>query len=226
MPTRIAVLLLAVPWMASAQTADEPHDRFTIVGIKIGMPLAQKDFVCNKAAGQCVKFMDKRCTGKKANLGVKRYGEDAPKGCFLDTSSGATYLDGRLLQQSIDVSNAGKPGDPSLNHLVNVLLAGTKTKESKVFRITYEMAVDDLASGDKASDSKLYRALVAKYGTPDEIWSGKVKWKAGSTLLVGACTGYACTLEAEDSLFERMENEAQEEADTAAKHKSAPDPEL
>jgi hypothetical protein len=209
----------------------DPHDRLSILELKIGMSIQQPGFVCAKDVGpyngaECVKFLDRRCSGKPSNIGPKRYGEHAPRGCFVESSAVATYLDDSLMQQRQEVSQGSEKVDPDRYPLVNIHTFGTKAKPSRIHRIVYTMAVDELASGDKASGSKLYNALVAKYGQPKEIWSGKVKWRAGDTRMEAYCDLGMCTLEVQDTKFEENENRRQEEIDTKGRQNNAPTPEL
>jgi hypothetical protein len=217
---------------AVAGAADgEPHDKLSILELKIGMPMEQAGFVCAKDAGfyngaECVKFLDRRCNGKGANIGPKHYGDRAPLGCFIEERSVATFLDDALLQQRAEVGWGTEKADPARYPLVNVHTYGTKSKPSKISRIVYTMAMDELASGSKASGSKLYNALVAKYGAPKEIWSGKVRWRAGETSMEAYCDLTLCTLEVEDKKFEENENRRQEEVDAKVRQTNAPTPKL
>lgn len=217
---------------ASAPAADpaDPHDKLSVLELKIGMPMTQPGFVCAKNAGpyngaECVKFLDPRCKGPVA-IGPRGYGDKPPRGCFLEERTVATFLDGVLVQQRMEVGQGTAKPDPSRNQLVNVHTYGTKSKPSKISRIVYTMAMDELASGDQPSGSKLYKALVAKFGEPAEIHSGKVKWRAGETRAEAYCDLNLCTLEIEDKNFEENENRDQEEKDTKAKQGSAPEPKL
>ena len=209
----------------------DPHEQLSILGLKIGMPMAQPGFVCAKDAGpyngaECVKFLDSRCTGVATNIGEKRYGDKASLGCFIEARAVATYLDGVGMWQRSEVGWGTAKPDPTKYPLVNVHTYGTKSKPSKISRIVYTMAMDELASGDKPSGSKLYNALVAKYKPPREVWSGKVKWHAGETDLEGYCDLGLCTLTVEDRNFEENENQRQEEADAKVRQNNAPAPKL
>lgn len=208
-----------------------PHDKLSILEFKIGMPIEQPGFVCAKEAGpysgaDCVKFLDRRCNGTAGHIGPKHYGDHAPPGCFIETGTVATSLDDVLLQQRQEVSQGTAKPDPAKYPLVNVQTYGTKSKPSKIYRIVYTLAMDELASGDRPSGSKLYNALVAKYGDPKEIWSGKVKWRAGETFLEAYCDLNLCTLEVQDSKFEENENQQQEGVDAKARQNNAPAPKL
>ena len=209
----------------------DPHEKLSVLEFKIGMPIEQAGFVCAKDpglyhGGECVKFLDRRCLGKPGNIAKKQYGEKAPLGCFIEAATVATFLDDALLQQRSEVSNGLAKPDPARDALINVHTYGTKSKPSKISRIVYTMAMDELASGDRPSGSKLYNALVAKYGAPYEILSGKVKWRAGETLMEAYCDLSLCSLDVQDSKFEENENRRQEDADTKVRQTNAPAPKL
>ncbi|MBL8909979.1 MAG: hypothetical protein JNM17_04655 [Archangium sp.] len=206
--------------------ADEGHDKFNVLEIKIGDAIeGRKDFTCDKddpkevKERRCVKFLDPRCEGKPGKLGVLRYGDAAPRGCFLDTSSAATYLDGKLQQ----TPNTGDATDkrPILKPLVHLQLIGTQSRPSKVFRMWYVVAPDSLSD-----DSKLYGALFAKYGEPSEKrGADDVRWKNGDTSLKATCNkDRNCDLVVEDLRFAELERKWQEEADAKEKNKKAPAP--
>ena len=168
----------------------------------------------------CVKFVDERCKGRATNIGQKRYGEKAPLGCYLDTD-GATYLDDVLMQDphtgaTDQAHNGRKP-------LANVHLIGTESTPSKIYRIWYTFAEDDLL----AESSKLHKALVKKYGEPWEIHSSKMTWKIDTTELVAYCTeNQACEIVVEDRKFEENVEHEQEEIDAQKKRDTAPAPQL
>jgi hypothetical protein len=82
---------------------------------------------------------------------------------------------------------------------------------------------DDLLS----EDSKLHKALVAKYGEPTEIHSGKMRWKLDSTELIAQCIdNQNCQIVVEDRNFERNVEDEQREADAKKKRDAAPAPAL
>lgn len=218
----LVVAVLLSPLGAGA-FADEGHDRFVVLELKIGLPLEQPGFTCEKekskelAERHCVKFMDPRCKGKPSALGTLRYGEDAPRGCFLDVSSAATYLDGKLMQ----TPNTGDASDkrPILKPLLHLHLAGTASKPSKIFRLSYVVAPDELTD-----DSKLSQALVAKYGEPtSKNPPNELRWKHGDASLRANCLpNRNCELVVEDPKFAALERKWQEEADAKERHKNAP----
>lgn len=198
-----------------------------MLDVKIGMPLEVPGYTCTAdkrtASGDrqerhCVKFVDDRCQGRPTNIGPKRYGEKAPMGCFHDTS-GATYLDDVLMQDphtgATDQAHNGR------TPLANVHLIGTESTPSKIYRISYTLAWDDLLS----ESSKLHKVLVAKYGEPTEI-HGWMRWKLETTELRAQCGSTDCTIDVADRKFEENVERAQTEADAAKKRDAAPAPKL
>ncbi len=232
--TVLTVVALAGVSSQQRAAAAEPagaHDKLFVLDVKLGMPLdGRPGFTCTKekrtASGDreerhCVQFVDDRCKGRPAGIGAKRYGEKAPKGCYLDHSSHATYLDDLLMQDpntgdSSQARNGRKP-------LANVHLLGTRSTPSKIYEIEYMFAEDDLLD----ENSKLHKALIAKYGEPTEIHSGKMKWRLESTELVAQCTpNQNCSIDVEDrKLRENVEDE-QNQADAQKKRDAAPTPKL
>lgn len=224
--------LSAVLLLAGHVWAQDAHDKFTVLDLKIGMSVASaKGFTCTKErktqSGDrvdpiCVKFLDPRCKGRPSSVGMLRYGVDAPKGCHFDPSSGATRLDNVIMQDPhTGATDQAHNGRKPLN---NIAFYGTKTDDSKIYRIEYMLDEDDL----KSTDSKIYQALVAKYGEPTyPEHSGKVKWKVDGTELVAECRPYFnCSISVTDRNFEQLENAEQEAADKKKKADSAPAPKL
>ena len=200
-----------------------PHDRFAVLDLKIGMPLdGHAGFACTKAKEDtdrhCVKFLDKRCANQATSLGVLRYGEKAPLGCHFDYSSTATRLDDKVMQNAY--TGQEKHPDPNRVPLINVHLVGTQATPSKIYRIVYTLAVDDLEK-----DSKLYRGLVEKYGEPTEV-HGWVRWRDDTTELRASCEFDHCIVDVTDSHFEEIENRRQKEIDDRARHQSTSAPSL
>ncbi len=204
-----------------APAAAGAHDTFAVQDVKIGMPIeGRPGFTCDKEIvgkdRHCVKFLDKRCSGRPASVGVKRYSDAAPLGCFMDYSANATYLDGKLLQ----TANSGDSTDkrPMLSPLINIQLTGTRSSPSKIYQIHYMFAVDELTE-----DSKLYGALVAKYGEPSSKNPPiEMRWKSEDTKLKAVCQHDHCEIIVEDNAFEDLERRKQEEADSQTRHKNAP----
>ncbi len=215
---------------STTEAAGNAHDKLSVLDVKIGMPIdGIPSYTCTKdtrtASGErkdrhCVKFVDERCKGRPTSIGSLNYGEKAPMGCHNDTAAG-TFLDGLLMQDSHtgasdQVHNGRRP-------LANVHLIGTESTPSKVYRIWYMFAEDDLL----AESSKVHKALVAKYGEPLETHSGKMRWKVDGTELVAECIpNNNCEIIVEDSNFEENVENAQKEADAQTKRDAAPTPQL
>jgi hypothetical protein len=212
---------------ATAATSGNDHDRFSIQNVKIGMPVEGRDgFVCAKAIADedrhCVKFLDSRCSDLPANIGVLRYGEKAPLGCFFDYSSTASYLDGTLMQESSEVRAgvSGAKSRPERRGLTSLSTRGTQSKPSKIYRMEYTFEFDQLTE-----DSKLYKALAAKYGEPSyKNPPDQMKWKGDQTAVDATCAYLNCTMIIEDGHFEEVERRKQEEADSREQRKNAPAP--
>jgi hypothetical protein len=219
-----ALLCGLVPASAGPSGA---HDKFSVLDLKIGMTLdGQKGFACIKPNEHtpdphCVKFVDSRCAGKPAAIGQLAYGEKAPKGCYLDYSSNATFLDGAL-QQTSSTGSVEDERKPIKKPLENVHLVGTQSNPSKIYRIDYMLGFDDLAEG-----SKLYKATTAKYGEPSyKNPPNEMRWKDDTTKLSANCDRASCEIRVEDSAFEQAENEQQKQGDTKSRHQSADAPKL
>ncbi len=223
----LGVALLASGPTMAAEPSGDAHDTLSVLDVKIGMPIeGRPGYTCTKEkrtpSGErekrhCVKFVDERCKGS-GSLGYKGYSDKPGMGCFLDTSgSQATYLNGLLMQDP-------HSGDTNQTHngrkpLTNVHLVGTASSPSMIFRIYYTIPEDD----HLAEDSKLHKALIAKYGEPRDIHSGKMKWKIDSTELAVQClANQNCEILVEDSKYEENVNAAQKEADAQKKRDAAP----
>ena len=228
----IAVSLIFLAGTIQSARASDGHDKIKVLDLKIGMPVGgAKGFACTKerwtqsrerVAPICVKFLDDRCKGKPTSIGELRYGESAPKGCHYDPSSMATRLYNVIMQDPHSgASDQPRNGRKPLN---NIAFHGTKAESSKIYRIEYMLDEDNLVS----KDSKIYKALVAKYGEPTyPEHSGKVTWNADGTELVAYCQPYAnCLISVQDRNFESLENAEQKEADKKKKSDGAPTPNL
>ena len=227
----LSVVLITSSSAMATEPADPAHDKLAVLDVKIGMPIeGRPGYTClpdkRTASGErqdrhCVKFTDERCKGRPANLGYHYGSVKVPAGCYRDYSSKATYLDGLLLQDP----HSGATDQPHNGRkpLWNVLLVGTESTPSLIYRIVYTFGEDDLL----AESSKLHKALVAKYGEPREIHSGKMRWKINSTELVAQCIeNQNCEIEVEDSTFETRVEDEQKAADAQKKRGAAPDPQL
>lgn len=219
------VAALALVMLGGLANADEAHDKFTLIGLKIGMPLdGQAGYVCEKddpkqeaKERHCVKFMDPRCEGKATGIGTLRYGQDAPRGCFLDWSSVATYLDGKLMQTPNMDPNDKRP---ILKALLHMHLVGTASRPSKIYRLWYYVAPDELTD-----DSKLFQALSGKFGEPSyRNPPNDMRWRYGDASVKASCTpARYCDVLVEDTRFRSLERTWQEEADAKQRHQNAPD---
>jgi hypothetical protein len=220
----------AVP-AAAAAASGNAHDTFAVLDVKIGMAVeGRPGFTCTKQPADkdledthCVKFLDSRCSGHPVSIGQKRYSEKAPLGCYLDYSNMATYLDGTLQQ----TANTGDNSDPAERHprkpLMNLHIVGTQSKPSKIYRIWYTTAPDELAE-----DSKIYKAMVAKYGEPSyKNAPNEMRWRRDDTTVKAECDPLRqCVIYVEDSKFEDLERRKQEEADAKTRHQNAASPQL
>ncbi len=209
----------------SSSSADKAYDHFAILGNKLGVPLEpQAGFTCGPPRGtdgfttqnhSCVKFLDERCKGKPTKIHHIRSSGDVDRGqnCFMDEMNGATYLDRTLLSPPLQF----------------IRLTGTDSVASKVFQITYTFAADDLTE-----DSKLGKALIAKYGPPSyKNPPIQMSWKMGEVSLGAECRmitgdhaaqGDFCTLTVEHRELDQKEQERQRVADDAARRAGAPPP--
>lgn len=200
-------------------------DAFAIQGIKLGLPLEkQAGFTCGPPPGtdgfttqnhSCVKFLDERCKGRKTKIHHIRVAADLPKGqtCFMDEFNGGTYL---------DREHKAPP-------LFALRITGTDTSNPLIFEIRYTFAADDLTS-----DSRLGRALIAKYGQPTYANPPtQMMWERGDTRLSAACRGIGgdhadqgefCEIIVEDRKLDQIERSIQDDANTAARAHAAPPP--
>jgi len=229
---RLALALVCLSSVALADHAKMTNGRypektaawskFTLKDIKLGTPLAKlAGFTCGPPPGtggfatqdhSCVEFLDERCKGKRTEIHHLRSSADLPKGqtCFMDESNGATYLDRKFISPPLSAIRA----------------IGTDTGAPLVYDIAYTFAADDLTS-----DSKLGKALVAKFGPPS--YSNApigMSWTAGDVRLNASCrstagpTGEYCSLDVSDDELRKTEESIQEDADAQAVKQNAPTP--
>jgi hypothetical protein len=214
----IVVGLIGVLGTAASAHAGGPSDIVIVDGVKIGMPVESlPGFVCDKpqpgpdrSDRHCVKFTDSRCAGKAAKVGSLRSNQEAPLGCFLDGR--ATYLDGKLMQSHGDY-NAERWKKP----LLHIAVSGTRSVPSKVYEVEYWVEEEPLTD-----DSKLYRALASKYGTPSDKRSD-VRWRVDTVEVKAEYLEhqYSSVLVG-DRKFEDAERNKQEAADAQARQSGAP----
>jgi len=205
--------------------AQSAYDHFAVLGAKLGVPLEPAaGFTCGPPRGtdgfttqnhSCVKFLDERCKGKPTKIHHIRSTGDVDRGpsCFMDEMNGATYLDREILL-------------PPLSYL---RLTGTDTPNAKVFEITYTFAGDDLTD-----DSKLGKALIAKYGPPtNRNPPVQMSWQQGEVFLRAECRmiagdhakqGDYCTITVAHPELDTRERERQAADDEAARRAGAPAP--
>jgi hypothetical protein len=172
-------------------------------------------FTCEASPGKyrytCVQFPDVRCQGKATKIKSVGTTAEIPNGqsCFMDSSNGGTYLD-RVFQS------------PPLSA---VWVIGTDTSPPKVYEINFTFARDVLTD-----DSKLGKALLAKYGKPD-FTNGDFQWawNFGSDMMLSAnCgatqgpTGDYCSLKVYDQTVLDTERSIQKARDEERAKKEAP----
>jgi hypothetical protein len=228
--------LVALSLLSATASAELPHratmkngsyadheagwQKFAILGIKLGTPLEKvPGFTCGPPPGTngfttqnhgCVKFLDTRCKGRATKIHHIRVAADVPPGqtCFMDEFSGGTYLDRRFVSPPL-----------SAVHII-----GTDTSAPLVFEIHYTFAADDLTD-----DSKLGKALIAKYGPPTfKNAPIQMGWELGDVRLSASCRstvgaqGEYCEITVEDRTLDGTERELQEAANEAEKRQNAP----
>jgi hypothetical protein len=199
-----------------------------VLDFKIGMVATGKaGFVCAKPSGNtgredthCVKFLDPRCANKPTKVSVLRYGEDAGPGCHFDPITNVTRLDNKALQTAN--TNDSTDHTPIRKPLENVHLIGTQSEPSKIYAIRYMLGFDELTE-----DSKLYRAMIAKYGEPSyKNPPNEMRWKGDDTRLTANCDRAHCEIFVQDSAFEGFERNRQAEVDGKARRETAAAPKL
>ncbi|MEO7092085.1 MAG: hypothetical protein ABI175_02465 [Polyangiales bacterium] len=206
----------------------DDHERFKVLEVTLGMVMtAPPGFTCAKPSGNtgredmhCVKFLDSRCAGKPQSISVLRYGQDAGPGCHFDPSSQATRLDNKLQQ----TANTGDSTDhtPIRKPLENISITGTRSEPSKIYAIKYMLGFDELTE-----DSKLYRAMVSKYGEPSsKNPPNEMRWRGDDTRMIANCDRIHCEISVEDGKLDELERNRQEEADGKARRETAAAPSL
>lgn len=207
---------------SAAQTRDA-YKTFAIRGVQLGLPLEGQDgFTCGPPRGtdgfttqnhSCVKFLDERCKGRPTKIHNIRSTADVPRGqsCFMEEFTGATYLDREYLAPP----------------LLSLRIVGTDTENPKIFQLEYTFAADDLTR-----DSKLGKALIAKYGKPSyENAPMQMSWQIGDIRLDAACRtiggdnaadGEYCRLTVRDDDLDRKERELEQQRIEDQRRANAP----
>lgn len=208
---------------SSSASSSSPADRqaawarFTLRDLRIGTETDKvAGFTCDANVGKyrhtCVKFLDDRCANRPTKIGPVSFSSDLPGGqsCFMDSSTGATYLDRKIMA-------------PPLSSLYVV---GTDTAVPHTYEIHYTFANDVL--GD---DSKLGKALIAKYGPPDfKNYPMQMVWNAGDAHLRASCgtvqgpAGEYCSLAVDDTSVLDADRATQKQADDEHRRRDAPPP--
>jgi hypothetical protein len=173
-------------------------------------------FTCDGATGTymhaCVQFLDDRCKARPTKIGHVSFSSDLPGGqsCFMDSSTGATYLDRKIMEPPLSA----------------VWLVGTDTHDPRTYQIHYTFADNVLAE-----DSQLGKALVAKYGEPSyKSPPNRMSWSAGSVQLTVDCGPNTdpqedyCRMEVNDTSVLDAERAKQKTADETATRNNAPPP--
>ncbi len=199
---------------ASGKAQEDAWKRFEVQGIRLGAELsAVSGLVCDRNPNghyrkTCVKFVDDRCKGRP-NI-VKATGGHAPKGesCFF---GGYTYVD----------LNGDTPEPP-----ISAIIIGTTDEEvPHIAEINYYFPNSPLTA-----DSKLGKALTAKYGRPDYVNDNvRLAWQVGKSILLAADCGQnngheVCVLGVEDLAYFNLRRDMQQQKEERTKKESAPEP--
>ncbi|CAN5810644.1 hypothetical protein BH11MYX2_BH11MYX2_12220 [soil metagenome] len=214
---------MTTPATVSHRPVIAPHDKFEVLGVKLGMKIASvPDFTCRNALTpdsdrHCVKFTDERCNGKPTKLALLRYSSDRPPpGCFFEYLRLAAYLDGDAVKRT------DRYDEPDPQPLTNIHLVATASEPSLVYRIEYTLQNDDLAD-----DSKLYQALAKKFGRASvKKPPTSMQWTDGSTTANATCDGFSCLLVVEDKQLATAENTRARAHEDHVRRQDAPTPQL
>jgi hypothetical protein len=223
-PRSILLLIAGALGLAVGTPAagEEAHGGYAFDEVKIGMPVEKlPGFVCDKPkAGpdrsdrHCVKFTDSRCAGKPAKVGDLGVNAEPPPGCFFNSSSSSTYLDGTLMQ----TPRSYDPAKPWKVPLLNVSVRGTRSVPSKVYEIEYWFAEEAFTD-----TSPLVRALVTTFGQPSDKHADDIKWRVGDTKVHAEVLPHLHDrILIGDDTFERAERSKQEAADEQARKNGTP----
>jgi hypothetical protein len=162
----------------------------------------------------CVKFLDERCDGRPSKINHVSSASDIPngRGCFMDEGNGGTYLDHNFVSPPLSA----------------IAIVATDTSAPRVYEIRYTLARDTLTE-----DSKLGRALIAKYGRPTYVNApAQLTWTIGDVQLNATCSGSEgpanefCTLQVSDTALLDSERSIQKAMDDEQQRKNAPAPSL
>jgi len=189
---------------------EDVRARFPVQDLVLGTKLsalAAQGFTCGPDRGNsmptCVKILDERCKGRK--LTVRAIAMNVPppegRGCVYDSATGATLLDHE--KTTIPMSL--------------VAVKGTDTSAPRAFEIEFDFAMNTLDG-----DSKLSKALVAKYGKPSLTNPpSQLAWESGDVQLQAICGsstadwGQYCHLLVTDNRLLESERSLQKAAEQA-----------
>ena len=191
--------------------------RFTVKDVALGGELSKTaGFTCgpdptlrgfSTYRPTCVRFLDERCKERPHKINQTSSQDDYPKGqvCFMDAGNQGTYLDGKYMSPPLQA----------------IAIVGTDTDSHRIYEIDYAFARDVLAT-----DSKLGKALIEKYGQPTTTNGEQMDWTAGSVRMSAWCTDneHQCQIRiSDDSLLEAERGKQKAHDDAKAKH-DAPAP--
>ncbi|MEO7734426.1 MAG: hypothetical protein ABIY55_25955 [Kofleriaceae bacterium] len=193
--------------------------RFTVKDVQLGMAVDTiAGLTCDTRVGEyrhtCAQFLDEKCKGLATVVkSVSRASPAPSQACTYDVSNGGTYLNGQYVSTP----------------LINVAVIGTDTAVPRAYEIRYEIAKDALVE-----ESKLSKALVAKYGKPDYTNPpSQMRWNAegmSDVYLAAECTTEGttahCLIQAYDGPLLDAERGIKKAFDDARARNAAPDPKL
>jgi hypothetical protein len=192
---------------------------FTVKDVQLGMAIdTLAGFTCDAKVGEyrhtCAQFFDEKCKGLPTFVKAVSRATPAPsQGCTYNVENGGTYLNGQYV--SIPLSS--------------VAVVGTDTSVPRAYEIRYVLAADALVE-----DSKIARALVAKYGKPDYTNPpSQMRWNAegmSDVFLAAECTTEGstahCLIQAYDGPLLDAERGIKKAFDDARARSNAADPKL
>lgn len=188
-------------------------DLFKTGGFTCGPDPAARGFSTYRRT--CVRFVDARCKERPNKIWHTSSQDDYPKGqvCFMDEGGRQTYLDGKYMSPPLQA----------------IAIVGTDTDTHRIYEIDYSFAMDRLAP-----DSKLGKALIAKYGPPSSTNGDfQMNWTAGDVQLSAMCTDSEgpgtgrCEISISDSgLLDRERAKQKAKDDTKAKQDAPAAPTL